>query len=203
MSNNDIKNTVDKILETGRAQSVFRAADIRGAGDPRSTLRRLIAQKKLVQVGPGLFALPDADVSIHHALAAAVKRYPGGVICLISALSFYGIGTQIPYETWMMRHDRKAPPKEERTVRFVYSSVPAFFYGIAEYQVEGVAVQMYTPAKTVADCFKYRNKIGMEIALESLRESWRNGLFTMDELWQAAKVCRIQKIIHPYLEMLA
>lgn len=203
MSNESAKTVTAKILETARNQSVFRAADVRDVCDPRSTLRRMVAQEKLVQVGPGLYTLPDADVSVNHTLAETAKRYPGGVICLISALAFHGIGTQIPYETWMMRRDRKMPPRKGTSVRFVYCTGSAFFQGIGEHTIEGVTVQVYAPARTVADCFKYRNKIGLDVAIEALREGRRDRRFTMDELWAAAGVCRVQGVIQPYLEMLA
>jgi predicted transcriptional regulator of viral defense system len=203
MSNGNSKNVTAKILETARNQSVFRAGDVRDVCDPRSTLRRMMAQGKLVQVGPGLYALPDADVGVNHTLAETAKRHPGGVICLISALAFHGIGTQIPYETWVMRRDRKMPPQKGASVRFVYCTGSAFFHSIEEHTIEGVTVQVYAPAKTVADCFKYRNKIGLDVAIEALREGRRGKRFTMDELWTAARVCRVQGVIQPYLEMLA
>ncbi len=203
MSNKNMETVASKILETARNQSVFRANDIQGGHDPRSTLRRMVTRGELIQAGRGLYALPDAEVSANHALAGASKCHPGGVICLISALVFHGIGTQMPYETWMMRRDRKAPPTQGPPVRFVYCTGSAFFHGMETHAIEGVTVQVYAPAKTVADCFKYRNKIGMDVAVEALREGWRAGRFTMDELWAAAKACRVQGVIQPYLEMLA
>lgn len=181
---------------------MFRARDVRQATDPRSTLRRMAMEGEIVQVGRGLYALPDAEVGEHHSLAKATKRYPGGVICLTSALFFHGIGTQMPYETWMMRSDRKATPNKEFPVRFVYSTGSAFSHGIETHRIEGVDVRVYSPAKTVADCFKYRNKIGLDVATEALREGWRDKRFTMDELWEAARVCRVQSIVQPYVEML-
>lgn len=203
MSNSRVKTVASKILETARKQSVFRANDVHGACDPRSTLRRMLARGELVQVGRGLYALPNAEVSASHAFAWAAKCHPRGVVCLISALVFHGIGTQMPHETWMMRRDRKAPPTQGPPVRFVYCTGSAFFHGIESHAIEGVKVQVYAPAKTIADCFKYRNKIGLDVAIEALREGWRARRFTMDELWTAAKACRVQAIIQPYLEMLA
>jgi predicted transcriptional regulator of viral defense system len=198
-----MQTVASKIRETARSQAVFRAADVRGARDPRSTLCRMVERGELVRVGRGLYAMPDAEVSAHHALAEAVKRYPGGVICLISSLVFHGIGTQMPRETWMMRRDRRVPPRGGPGVRFVYSTGPAFLHGIEQHEIDGVAVKVYTPAQTVADCFKYRNKVGLDVALEALRDGWRAGRFTMDELWPAARICRVQRVLQPYLEMLA
>ena len=197
-----MSDTIKKILITARKQSFFRAKDIRGVADPRSTLRRMVARGELDQVGRGLYALPDAKVGANHSIAEAVKKYPGGIVCLISALFFYDIGTQIPHEIWLMRQDKKKAPTYGTPVRFVYCTKPSFVYGIQKYAFEGIDVQIYSPAKTVADCFKYRNKIGLDIALEALREGWRSKRFTMDELWKAAQACRVQKVMQPYLEML-
>lgn len=198
-----MKSIAEKVLETARSHPVFRAGDVRGAIDPRSTLRRMVARGELVQAGRGLYAFPDAELSANHALVEAVKRYPGGVICLISSLVFHGIGTQMPYETWMMRRDRKAAPTQGPSVRFVYCTGSVFSYGIETHTIEGVKIEIYAPDKTVADCFKYRNKIGLDVAIEALREGWRAERFTMDELWTAARACRVQGVIQPYLEMLA
>lgn len=196
-----METIADKIRKAGRKRIAFRARDIAGVRDPRSTLRRMVRMGELVQAGRGLYRLPGGEWSVSHTLAEAALRYPGCVICLVSALAFHGIGTQVPHETWLMRRDRKAPPRGE-AVRFVYSTGPGFAYGVEEHVIDGVTVRVYGPAKTVADCFKYRNKIGLDVALEALREGWRGKRFTMDELWAAAKVCRVQSVMQPYIEML-
>lgn len=190
-----------KIKDVAATQSVFRAGDIPVA-EPRATLSRMVVQGELLRVGHGLYSLPDAEIGENHSLAETVKRYPGGVICLISALYYHGIGTQLPYETWMMRKDRRVAPKTGFPVRFVYCSGDAFSYGVEEQAIGGANVKIYTPAKTVADCFKYRNKIGLDVAIEALQEGWRAKQFTMDELWSAVTICRVQNPIRPYLEML-
>ena len=192
----------DEILNIAEKQSVFRAGDIPNVSKPRTELCRMVADGQLVRVGRGLYSLPDAEVGENHSLAEAVKLYHGGVICLISALYFHGMGTQIPYETWLMRRNRNVAPVKGFPVRFVYCTGDAFFFGIEKHIIEGIEVSIYTPAKTVADCFKYRNKIGLDVAIEALQEGWRAKLFTMDELWAAVKVCRVQKKIQPYVEML-
>ncbi len=198
----EMKTIREKALEAARNQSVFRACDVRDATDPRSTLRRMAAEGEIVRVGRGLYALPDAEVSANHTLVEATKHYPGGVICLTSALFFHEIGTQMPYETWMMRPDRKVTLNRELPIRFVYCTGAAFSHGIETHRIEGTEVRIYSSAKTVADCFKYRNKIGLDVATEALREGWRAKRFTMDELWKAAGVCRVQSILQPYMEML-
>ena len=196
-----MEHITDKIMKTARRQSVFRARDIRDVRDPRSTLRRMVQRGELGQPGRGLYGLPDRELSMSHVLVEATRRYPGGVICLVSSLVFHGIGTQMPHETGMMRRDRKMPPSDG-AIRFVYCTGPHFEHGAEELLIEGVAARIYTPARTIADCFKNRNKIGLDVTIEALREGWRAKRFTMDELWAAAKVCRVQRLIQPYLEML-
>lgn len=196
-----MKSIKEQIQDVANTQSVFRAGDIPVA-EPRAALSRMVAQGELIRVGHGLFSLPEADIGENYALSEIVKRYPGGIVCLISALYFHGIGTQLPYETWIMRHDRRGAPKDGFPARFVYCSSDAFFHGIEEHMIDGIKVKIYSPVKTIADCFKYRNKIGLDVAIEALQEGWRSRQFTMDELWSAVTVCRVQKTIQPYLEML-
>ncbi len=197
-----MKTTREMIIDVAKKLSVFRAGDLPDSIDPRSTLCRMISQGDLVRIKRGLYALPDAEISRHHSLAEAVKRYPGGIICLISALFFHEIGTQMPYEIWMMRQDRRMVPDKSFPVRFVYCTGRTFTYGMETHRIEGTEVVIHNPARTVADCFKYRNKIGLEVAIEALREGWKAKRFAADELWAAARVCRVQKIMQPYMEML-
>ena len=200
--NQIIMTIKERILKIARKQGVFRAADIPNTSTPQATLSRMVANKELIRISRGLYSLPDYEISENHSLAEATRRYSGGVISLISALYFHKIGTQLPYETWMMRQDRKVAASGF-PIRFVYSTGEAYSFGIEKHIIDGVEVNIYTPAKTVADCFKYRNKIGLDVAIEALKESWREKQFTMDQLWEAAKVCRVQNIIRPYIEMLA
>jgi predicted transcriptional regulator of viral defense system len=197
-----MKTTKDKILDIAGKQSVFRAGDIPDVQKPQTELCRMVANGELVRVGRGLYSLPDAEIGENHSLVKAVKLYRGGVICLISALYFHRIGTQLPYETWIMRQNRNSAPVKGTPVRFVYCTGNAFSFGVEKHMIEGTEISIYSPAKTVADCFKYRNKIGLDVAIEALQEGWKAKLFTMDELYAAVKVCRVQKIIQPYLEML-
>jgi predicted transcriptional regulator of viral defense system len=197
-----MKTVKEQILDIARKQSIFRAGDIPNVEKPQTELCRMVVQGELIRVARGLYSLPNAEIGENHSLAESVKQYHGGVICLISALYFHRIGTQLPYETWLMRQDRNVAPVKGFPVRFVYSTGDAFSFGMEKHTIEGTEVSIYTPAKTVADCFKYRNKIGLDVAIEALQEGWRAKLFTMDEFWAAVKVCRMQKIIQPYVEML-
>ncbi len=151
----------------------------------------------------GLYVAVDADVTEHHQLAEVAVRVPQGTVCLLSALRFHDLTTQAPFEIWLALPPKARIPRTAglplRTVRF---SGPALTEGVEQHEVEGVLVHIYTPAKTVADCFKYRNKIGLDAALEALRETWRARRATMDELWHYARVCRVANVMRPYLESL-
>ena len=132
------------------------------------------------------------------------KRVPKGVVCLLSALRFHELTTQSPFEVWLAIGEKDWRPRiEYPSLRFVRFSPTTLTAGVVEHQIEGVPVRMFTPAKTVADCFKYRNKIGLDVAIESLRECLRSQRCTMDDLWHYAKICRVQNVMRPYLESLA
>jgi predicted transcriptional regulator of viral defense system len=150
-----------------------------------------------------LYIPADAPPTENRTLAEACKRVPRGVVCLLSALRFHELTTQLPFEVWLAL-DRRAwrPRVEGIPLRIVRFSGPALTTGIEEHQVEGVPVKVYSPAKTVADCFKYRYKIGLDVALEALRDCLRQRKATIDELWEAARVCRVTQVIRPYLEAL-
>ncbi len=194
----------DKILDLVSKAGVLRPRDLDAYGIPRTYLSRLVASGKLQRIGRGLYVLPGIDVSEHHSLVEACKRVPKGVVSLLSALRFHEFTTQAPFEVWMAIGEKAWRPRVDypplRIVRF--SSV-ALESGVEEHQIEGVTIPVFTPAKTVADCFKYRNKIGLDVAVEALRECWRSRRCTMDELWKYAKVCRVQNVMRPYLESIA
>ena len=135
--------------------------------------------------------------------AEVCKRVPNGVVCLMSALQFHGLTTQSPHEIWLAIDHKARHPKEPMLpMRIVRFSGQALTNGIEKHTVEGVKVKVFSPAKTVADCFKYRNKIGLDVAIESLRDCMRSRRCTMDELWEYAKICRVANVMKPYLESL-
>ena len=137
------------------------------------------------------------------ALAEATKAVPKGIGCLISALRFHGIGTQLPHEVWLALDRRAARPRVTYPpLHVVRVSGKSLSGGIEKHDVEGVTVRVYAPAKTVVDCFRYRNKVGLDVALEALREALRARKCTVDELWRCAKAGRIAKVMRPYLEAL-
>jgi predicted transcriptional regulator of viral defense system len=193
----------DAILRLGRRAGILRPRDLEREGVPRVYLQRMVRRGLLVKHGRGLYGLPDAEVTEHHSLAQVGKRIPHGVICLLSALRYYGLTTQTPFEVWIaLDRGARSPGSDSPQLHIVRFSGAAMNTGIEVKAIEGVSVRIYNVAKTVADCFKYRNKIGIDVAIEALRETWREKRCTMDELWRFAKVCRVANVMRPYLEML-
>ena len=195
------KERIKQVVEIAKKLGVLRPRDLDGYGIPRMYLSRLHDRNLLHRVGRGLYVVADLEATEHHTLAEACKRVPHGVLCLLSALQYHGLTTQSPFEVWMAIERKARLPIVTRPVmRFVRFSGRALTEGIEEKQIEGVAVKVYNPAKTVVDCFKYRNKIGLDVAMEALRDCFRTRKCTMDELSYYAQVCRVEKVMKPYLE---
>src|ERR1700675_109794 len=152
-----------------RRSGVFRSRDLDDGGIPRQYLRQAKDQGLVRRIGRGLYVAADSPATEHHSLAEAAKRVPGGIICLLSALRFHGLTTQSPHAVWMaISRKARRPRVSQPPLRIVRFSGAALEYGVLTKKVEGVPIRVYTPAKTVADCFKYRNKIGLDVALEAL-----------------------------------
>lgn len=195
--------SLKRVVQLAQKAGVLRTRDAALHSIPRQYLTRAYRRGLIKRVGRGLYIAADAQLSESHSLAQAAKRVPNGVICLLSALQFHDLTTQSPFEIWMAI-DRKAwlPHVPDLPLRFVRFSGPALTEEVQTHRVGGVAVRVYSPAKTVADCFKYRNKIGLDVALEALRDCWRQRKATMDQLWRAAKICRVANVMRPYMESL-
>jgi predicted transcriptional regulator of viral defense system len=180
---------------------VFRARDLPGLGMGRSTLRSMQRAGQVEAIGRGLYRRTDAKPTELETVAAVCARAPGAVVCLLTALAMHDIGTQLPPEVWIAI-DRKArkPRFDDLPVRIVRFSGAMLTYGVGTRMVEGVSVKVTSPARTVVDCFRYRNKIGLDIALEALRDGLARRLATPDEVVRAAEVCRIQTVVRPYLQ---
>ena len=191
----------EQILNLLKKTKVLRPRDLEEIGISGVYLNKLYSEGVLDRPGRGLYTLPDTELGEHRTIAEASKRVPHGIICLLSALRFHDLTTQSPFEVWLAIDEKARLPNVEypplRTARF---SSEALTYGVQEYEVEGVIIHVYSPAKTVADCFKYRNKIGLDVAIEALRDCLQQRKATMDELWDAAKICRMTKVMRPYLE---
>lgn len=190
-----------RLLELIRTAGILRARDLEEHGLAREHLRRLREQGFVEQIGRGLYMPSDAEIPEQQSLVEAAKRVPQGVVCLLSALRFHGLTTQNPFEVWLAL-DRKArlPKVGSPPLRFVRFSGPALSEGIEEHRLQGGSVRIYSSAKTVADCFKYRNKIGLDIAVEALTDYVRQESANLDDLWRFAKICRVSNILRPYLE---
>jgi len=195
------QDQIGQVLRLVQDAGVLRPRELDAHGIPREILRRLSDRGLLARVGRGLYMLPDAAVTEHHTLAEASKRVPQGVVCLLSALCFHGLTTHVPAEVWMALPNKVWRPRVDApAMRFVRFSGDAFESGIEAHHLEGVLVRVYNPAKTVADCFKYRNKIGLDVALEALRDCLRQHRCTVDELWEFARICRVAPVMQPYIE---
>ncbi len=192
---------IHRLLKFVKRHGVLHARDLKPMGIHRQYLRRLCDQGLLVRTGRGLYVAPEAGETVHLGLAQAAKAIPDAVVCLLSALQFHEIGTQSPREVWLALDRRAARPSiTYPPVRIMRFSGKALTEGVQRHSIGGVRVRIYSPAKTVADCFKYRNKIGLDVALEALREVRRRRLCSNDELWTYAKVCRVAEVMRPYME---
>lgn len=194
----------DKLRRLAKEKGILRARDLDAHGIPREYLTRLTEHGDLVRLGRGLYQHAEHDVTAEHSLAEAARRVPEGVICLLSALRFHELTTQNPFQVWMAIGPKDYEPKVEHlSMRFVRMSGQARTLGIEEHTVEKVPVKVYSPAKTVADCFKFRSKVGLDVAIEALRDFHRQQAGTMDELWSYAGICRVQSVMRPYMEAVA
>jgi len=193
--------TEQRVLKIAKSAGPIRPRDLDRYGIARKYLNLLFHKGLLNRVDRGLYACPDADVSAHVGLAQVAKRVPGGVICLLSALQFHEIGTQSPHEIWVAIDPKARRPRVSYPpLRIARFSGEALAKGIEQHRIEGVRVKIYNPAKTVADCFKFRNKIGLDVAIEALRDCLRSKKCTRAQLWQYAEICRVTKVMRPYLE---
>lgn len=190
-----------QILKLAIKKGIIRAKDVEAAGISRNYLYRMHREGLLIKSAVGLYTLPEAPVTENSTLAEVAKRLPKGVVCLISALSYHEITTQIPHQIWLtIPRGSWRPNVDYPPLNLSYVSDPAYSFGIQEHVINGVAVKIYSPAKTVADCFKFRNKVGLDVAIEALREAWRSRKVTMDEMVMAAGIDRVSKIMRPYME---
>lgn len=180
-----------------------RSKELERGGVSRTQLRRLVARGEIERLGRGLYALAGRRHDERHDLAEAARRVPTGVVCLLSALRFHGLTTQDPFEVWMaVTHKAWRPKIDHPPLRLIFLTGRAHSEGVESHDVNGVAVRVFTPAKTVADCFKFRNKIGIDVAIEALREFRRVHPAELDSVWRYARVDRVTRVMQPYLDSL-
>lgn len=203
MSYSGSQQQQEEVLALAQQLGIFRSRDLIARGIARNYLGQLVAEGYLKRVERGLYVLPTAARSAHYPLIEVAKRVPTGVICLRSALTFHHLLPHTSDEVWVaINRDRHLPKASTLPIHIVRFSGLARSFGVEEHHLDGVPVRVYSPAKTVADCFKYRYKLGVEVALEALREAWYARRATLSDLWAAAQVCRVTSIMRPYLEML-
>lgn len=190
-----------KLLRLAARQPAVSARELHAAGVPANTVTRMTARGQLRRVGRGLYASAEASPSAHQSAIEVTKLAPKAVVCLLSALEIHGIGVQAPFEIWIAlpagAHAPKATPVALRVTRL---SGAAFAEGIETVVLDGAPVRVYSLAKTITDCFKLRSKVGLDVALEALREAWQQRKVTMDDLWRYAKINRMTNVMRPYLE---
>jgi predicted transcriptional regulator of viral defense system len=193
----------ERTLDLVKRLGLVRPKDLNQHGIPVVYLRRLLHRGELVQPARGVYAVAGHEPTLHHSLAMVSKRIPRGVVCLLSALAYHEIGTQLPTVVWLAIDQRSRPlVTTDLPAKIVRFGAKSLVEGVEEHSVEGVTMRITNPAKTVADCFKFRNKVGVDIDLEALRDAWRKRKVTMAELDRFAATNRVTHVMRPYLEML-
>ncbi len=192
---------IQLVVNLARKKGLLRPRDLSEAGLPREYLRMACDRGLLERVSRGLYRVPDGMESEHISLAEVCKRAPSGVVCLLSALSYHGLTTQVPHGVWLAIGPKARDPRIETVrMRIFRFSGKALTEGVESHSIGGVDVRIYNPAKTVADCFKFRNKIGMDVSIEALRDCLRHRKASVDELVHYGRICRVESVMTPYLE---
>lgn len=193
-----------RVLVLARQKGLLRASDLDGIQAPRVVLTRLTATGHLERVGRGLYRLPSQPGSEHESLAAVATKVPQAVFCLLTALQFHELTTQLPRRVWIaMPRGSHAPRLEYPPIKMVQMTGTAYSEGIETFERDGVELRVYCAAKTVADCFKHRSKVGLDVALEALKDVRTKRKASADDLWRYAKLVRMANVMRPYMEAVA
>lgn len=197
-------NSKEKLIEFADQKKIFRARDIEEQlGISRVYLQRLVEEGKLVKIERGLYGIPNNDFAESQSLIEVAVKVPKAVICLLSALQFHELTTQNPFEVWIAVDRETRIPKIESVMTKVFRFAPKMYRaGIEKHLIDGIELKVYSPAKTVADCFRYEKKIGLDVAIEALRDTWRKKKATLDELYHFAEVRNVKGKMLPYLNSL-
>jgi predicted transcriptional regulator of viral defense system len=199
-----VSSLEQRTVEAVRRLGLARPRDLTRLGLRREYVQRLTERGALVRVARGLYAVPDAEISAHRSLVEVARVVPAATVCLLSALRFHELTTQAPREVWVAIDVHAWRPRRTPfPVRAAYFSGAALTAGVEVHKIDGVPVRIYSAAKTVADCFKYRNKIGTEVAVEALKDYLKKYRRGIDALWRFAKICRVANVMRPYLEAAA
>ena len=201
----DSQTLAERALALTAARGIARARDFQAAGIPLAYLRRLCEAGRLLRLGRGLYQIPElAGTDASHSLAEAARLFPNGIVSLVSALRYHGLTTQLPHAVWLTIPQKARTPKTaDLPLEIVRASGPALSAGVEHVEIERVEVPIYKAAKTVADCFKYRRRVGADVAVEALRDALRLRQATPAELMRYAAIDRVANIMRPYLEALA
>lgn len=189
-----------------RRKGAVRSRELVGAGIARAQLSRMVAAGELVRLSRGLYSLPERATGTHvdEGVLVVAERIPDARLCLLTALRLHGLTTQAPFEVWIAIGNKDWVPRlgwpPLRIVRFSGAALDA---GLETRRIGGKKVRVTSAAKTVADCFKFRNLVGLDVAIEALKDALRARAATVDELWKYARICRVAKLMRPYLEALA
>ena len=190
-----------RLLHLVRQKGTLRPSDLDEMGVPRVYLTRLTASGQLKKAGRGLYRLPESSLSEHEGLVAVATRVPQAVFCLLTALQFHELTTQLPRRIWIaMLRGSHTPRIDYPPVKMIQFSGEAYAQGIEVHERDQVTLRVYGVAKTIADCFKHRNKIGLDVALEALKDARSRKKVSADDLWRYAKICRVANVMRPYLE---
>lgn len=180
---------------------MVRLKDFRVEEIAPETIARLVRENVIMRAARGLYQLPDAEFETAHTLAEAAALVPKGIVCLISALQFHDLTLQMPSAVWMaIERTAWRPRIDYPRIRFVRFTGQSLIDGVTRHRIEGVDVPITDPARTIVDCFRYRGKVGLNVALEGLREGLRRRAFTPDELWRFARDARVWSVMRPYVE---
>jgi predicted transcriptional regulator of viral defense system len=191
----------DHILDLAQRQRLLSAADVRAHGWSPQLLIKLEQSGKLQRITRGLYSLPDSPVTEHQSLIEVCRRVPKAVVCLLSALQFHEIGTQLPFEVWVaLPEATQTPALETPALRITRLRGEAYSEGIETLVEHGSTIRVYSVAKTITDCFKFRHKVGLDVALEALKDAWRQRKLDMDQVTHFARINRVEKVMQPYLE---
>jgi predicted transcriptional regulator of viral defense system len=198
-----MRTKAERVDAFAQKHKFVRPRDLKALSVSRSHLWHLTKAGKVERVGRGLYRARDTEISEYETLLEVFKRIPHGVLCLSSALRFHELTTENPFEVWIaLKRGAWTPKMEYPPIRVAHFSKAPFEFGIERRSVAGGELRVYSPAKTVADCFKFRSRIGMETAIEALRSCIREKKASVEDLWRAAKVCRVANVMRPYMESL-
>jgi predicted transcriptional regulator of viral defense system len=194
---------IERTIALARQKGTLCPSDLHDIGIPRVILTRLTASGQLHKIARGLYRLPDARISEHESLTTIAMKVPQAVFCLLSALQFHEITTQLPRQVWIaMPRGSHVPKIPYPPLKMVQYTGNAYTEGIETFKRDGVTLRVYVVAKTIADCFKHRNKIGLDVALEALKTARARQKVSSSDLWHYAKICRVANVMRPYLEAL-